>query len=282
NWLPCNGLKVPVPDEPSFSEGDVSVYVSAFDDLVFKFKDGQTHCRRLMGGWEKDGFVYGKSQETNAELLLFKVSGSDAEKYIDVYENKILFRVSGDNESLIVSEESREEPGDKIDVLRQWSGDDSKIMQRYYYRIMTKEKWEEVWREHSEEPIPDVDFEKTMIIALFSGQSTNVSGIGVVDAREIDEVLHFRSRALCFQTGRYGVLTVPFGIFVLPKNNNPVKLERDVQGLIGGPPIWKEQGILESGDTVIEGLRRKILTEEEHRKRSDEEWDAIEKSMGSF
>ncbi len=171
------------------------------------------------------------------------------------------------------------ESNKKIHVMK-WIGAKSKINQMYYYRIMSDKKWEEVWNNHSDKPVPHVDFNKNMVIALFLGQTTNRLGIEVVDVREVNGVLRLRYIVDGVQSARYGLLTTPFGIFVLPKTTKVVSLERDASRVIDGPPEWKAEGNLVWGDNVIEGPKREILTEEENRKKMDDLWGATMKASG--
>lgn len=243
-WLDCNGTRVPVPDAPKFQEEGIEVYPSASDELVFVEQGEPTFCAMVGYGWKIDGFVYGaRSVDLDKNILLFKVSGEEIERYFDIRRKKEVYRLPEHKEKLVVSDTVPEKPGKGIEVLQEWQGAESKISQTEYKLVTSHDEWEELWKRHDKQGkmLPKVDFTKHMVIAILLGNIVNTSGVQVVDVREIDNVIQFRFHAMRYQTGNWFDKTTPFGIFVIPHSKKKIKVEQDVQGLIGGPPKWRVQ-----------------------------------------
>lgn len=274
-WLSCGNYQLPVPQEPTFKENGIEAYAAGMGELIIKLTDNTSYCAHSTYGWKLDGFVYGVNQENKEQRLFFKLSSPQSEHYVDVLSKKILYRVSDINARLEVAPEPQAEPGIKININQQWSGDKSRIMQPFFYRIMTPEKWALIWKEHSDEPLPEIDFKQFMVLAIFLGQTSNRSGVEIDDAREIEDGLRVRYEVKGFQTGSQAVLTSPFGIFVLPQSSLPIQLEENTQGLINGPAQWSLKGHLPQGDSHIEGPKRKIISPEEFNKQSAQSWEEI-------
>jgi hypothetical protein len=90
----------------------------------------------------------------------------------------------------------------------------------------------------------EIDFAKSLVLVIASGDSWNCNGFEAL-AWEDDERILVRLHALTFQTegpGGGGERVRPYGIFVIPRGDpfKPVIVERNTQGLINGPPLWKE------------------------------------------
>jgi hypothetical protein len=133
------------------------------------------------------------------------------------------------------------------------AGAESKIGEKEYDRITTHDELVKVWLRHvgadparhddfyNEAGVPDVDFERCMVVAVFGGRCINSAGIYAVGvAEEADRVLlRFDHRS--FQSGPEGKRATPFGFFVVPRSSKALVLEENVQRLIGGKPEWKER-----------------------------------------
>jgi hypothetical protein len=242
-WLDCGRLKVPVSDSPDFKEGDIELYRSGFGHLVFVEQGESIYCRDIGLAWELDGFIYGmESTGIGRPVLLFKVSAEDKERYFDVRNKKEVYRTSGPGEGLIVADEPLPDSGKLLGISQAWEGNDSKITEKEYHRITSKDEWQKLWQRHSpgDEALPAVDFSKDMIIAVFLGKTVNTGGI-TAQVEEIGGVLRFQFDGRGYQTlGKWDKVT-PFGIFVIPRSDMKVILEENVQNLIGGPARWKTQ-----------------------------------------
>ncbi|MCC6659588.1 MAG: hypothetical protein IT437_01750 [Phycisphaerales bacterium] len=137
-----------------------------------------------------------------------------------------------------------------------WMGAHSRVTTPRFEQITSKERWEEVWHEHTGEgrrfqdrPYtipPEVDFSTFMVIAYFRGPSTNIDGERVEAIDRVDDTLRIRFDSLSYQTASFdgedhGVAVEPFGLWVVETWRGPVVIEENTQGLIGGPPIWTEK-----------------------------------------
>lgn len=133
-------------------------------------------------------------------------------------------------------------------------GHDSLITERRFARVTTKAEWVALLEEHlgdrmpmslTDWPLPPVvDFDRYQIVAFFRGSAWNTNGEFVVSVedRGADWLVRFDSST--FQTmgpDGGGMRATPFGIWILPRTSKPIVIEENVQGLIGKPPVWKEQ-----------------------------------------
>jgi hypothetical protein len=141
-----------------------------------------------------------------------------------------------------------------------WSGPDSAIIDPSYLRITSAESWLQLWERHSGKPaqrdnigepfIPQIDFERCMVVAIFKGRKFNSNGVLCVSLAESGGQLVFRFDERTFQTaaalddtsGRGGAVDVtPYGIFVVPRSNKSLVIEENVQRLKDHPARWKQQ-----------------------------------------
>lgn len=138
-------------------------------------------------------------------------------------------------------------------------GAHSKITERTYERVSDAEAWAALWRRHvgwtkpdnafyNEAGVPDVDFERCMVVAILQGDAWNSAGVRVVSVAEESDRVLFRFEDRSYQTSGIdggGQKVTAFGFFVVPRSDQPLVLEENVQGLIGKPPKWKERARLE-------------------------------------
>ncbi len=91
--------------------------------------------------------------------------------------------------------------------------------------------------------VPTVDFDRCMVLTLFGGDSWNSAGYYVDSIFERDGNLVVRYDDRSYQTSGKdggGEKVSPYGFIVLEKSSKKIVLEKNVQGLIRGEPIWKE------------------------------------------
>jgi hypothetical protein len=139
------------------------------------------------------------------------------------------------------------------------TGTDSRVKEASYYRVTSEEEWVKIWRRHKgakeskdydlfHNPLglPNVDFEKCMVIAIFQGSGWNSAGLKAVAVLEEKERIVLRFEDKSYQTfgpapdGGGKQVTV-YGFFVLPRSSKTVVLEENVENTIGDPPMWKER-----------------------------------------
>ncbi|MFT7616906.1 MAG: hypothetical protein ACI97A_000536 [Planctomycetota bacterium] len=135
------------------------------------------------------------------------------------------------------------------------NGSDSLLQQKSYLRITTKKDLAVVWQRHkgqsTTEPfdfyynplgMPTIDFETSMVVAIFDGRGWNNAGI---DARRVfirndDLVVRYQDKS--FQTAGIdggGQLGAAYGFFILPRSNRKLVIEEDDQTMGDGGPKWK-------------------------------------------
>jgi hypothetical protein len=162
--------------------------------------------------------------------------------------------------ALAAGEEEAGKPPMALAPYVAFRGAGSAVTKPRYVRIDGAEAWKKLWLEHAGVAaekhndyyngggVPDVDFERCMVIAIFPGEVTNSAGVDLVSVEDRHSSLRVRFRQRWFQTaGTDGGAerARPFGIFVVPRRVIYMVVEDDVQNLIGGDAVWKERAKLD-------------------------------------
>ncbi|MHC4597738.1 MAG: hypothetical protein ACYS47_01910 [Planctomycetota bacterium] len=148
--------------------------------------------------------------------------------------------------------------GDSIRPIVAWTGAHSRIVEVRYVRITGDDAWTALWLEHVGAPpkkpydryynrhgVPEVDFSRHMVLAVFQGKKWNSAGVFPLAVADEKERILLRFDDKYYQTKDEGADEVTaFGIFVLPKSDKAVVFEENVQNLKGKPPKWKERASL--------------------------------------
>jgi hypothetical protein len=133
------------------------------------------------------------------------------------------------------------------------AGPKSLVDAREYHRILAREELVTAWLRHkgidpakhseyhNEAGVPDVDFERCMVVAVFGGEGVNSAGIYAVSLSEEKDRVLLRFDHRSYQSGPEGNRVTPFGFFFVPRSAKELVLEENVQNLIGGAPVWKER-----------------------------------------
>lgn len=139
-------------------------------------------------------------------------------------------------------------------------GADSTIDEVRYERVTSAERWRALylehmglepepdhpdwaWRHYNPHGLPDVDFERCMVIAVFKGDGWNNAGVTIESIDEDEQRVLVRYRDHFYQTegpDGGGQRVAPYGIFIVPRSEKEVILEEMVQNMQGEPPTWKE------------------------------------------
>lgn len=141
------------------------------------------------------------------------------------------------------------------------TGASSAIDKVAYHRVQGAQDLARLWLQHRGQPAPDgeygffyndagvpeVDFERYEVVAIFGGRCTNSAGFAVESiadepARRLVRFDHRHYQTTGPDGGAESA--TPFGFFVLPRTRLPIVLEENVQGMIGRPPEWKERARL--------------------------------------
>jgi hypothetical protein len=98
--------------------------------------------------------------------------------------------------------------------------------------------------------MPEVDFQKQMVVGVFHGRSCNCDGIKLLHAIDCKDSVELFLRGAYYQTGMVADEVTAYGIYVLPRIRKKVLVKEDMQNLIGGPPVWKIVGELKVRKTA--------------------------------
>ena len=173
----------------------------------------------------------------------------------------------------VIQDDADKSPKDETETrmlvpVVSFSGNDSEISERSFHRIQTLDEFAVVWRKHTGQTkvewkgwngkydtfyntlgIPMVNFDHYMVIAIFDGAGVNCAGLDVVTITNAKDQIRFR-----FEDKPYGTEgghddVKSFGIFVVPKSNKSIVIEKKVPaakdivtGLRAGDtkPTWKK------------------------------------------
>jgi hypothetical protein len=138
------------------------------------------------------------------------------------------------------------------------TGSDSQIKERSYNRIMSEDEWIKIWQRHKGVRVskdydlfynplglPDINFEKCMVIAAFQGSSWNSAGLRAISVHEEKDRILLRFVSKDYQTGGPGgggkQVTV-YGFFLLPRSDKTVVVEEEQRFLDPRvPTLWQER-----------------------------------------
>jgi hypothetical protein len=143
------------------------------------------------------------------------------------------------------------------------SGTRSAVTERECVRVLSRDAWAALWLRHlgrvpearydfftNPAALPEVDFDKCMVIAVFEGRGYNCAGLVAVDLLDRPEALVFRFDRNAYQTYEELDEVCVFGFFIVPRSTKLVVLEDDRRDLRQRarkkPPVWQEYARLEA------------------------------------
>ncbi len=142
-------------------------------------------------------------------------------------------------------------------VLFTMTGRTSDVVEPRYELATTQEAFDKVWTEHMGERVeragqgwampPRADFESTAVVFIFGGRSFNSNGFTIEGVSGDRDAASIRFDAITYQTAAafgevdHGDSVTPWLMAVIERPTGGVVLEENVQGLIGGDPIWRER-----------------------------------------
>ncbi len=105
-------------------------------------------------------------------------------------------------------------------------GQHSGIGFEQFFEIRHPDDWQTLWQRHStSEPLPLINFQETMLIAVFYGQK-QTSGYAIQIKRIIETpqqlIAHVELQKPARHSQRNMMITQPFMIVSLPRSNKPV------------------------------------------------------------
>mgnify|MGYP001313214653 CR=1 FL=1 len=149
-------------------------------------------------------------------------------------------------------------------VLFSMTGRESEIRLPRYYLVTTQETFDALWTEHMGPRVtkavqgwpmpPRVDFESHAAVFIFGGDAINCNGMTVEEIADEPGGLLIRFDAITFQTMSIdgpdlGEAGRPWIMLLIDRPTGPVRLEENVQNLIGEPPIWRKRAVFNADGT---------------------------------
>jgi hypothetical protein len=138
------------------------------------------------------------------------------------------------------------------------TGTDSRVKERSYHLIRSEKEWIKTWQRHKGEKeskdydhfynplgMPEIDFEKCMVIAAFQGSGWNSAGLMTTTLKEEENRIVFRFHSKSYQTlsrsGDSRKKVTVYGFFVLPRSDKMVVVEEEYYSLDLKNYWWKER-----------------------------------------
>jgi hypothetical protein len=126
-----------------------------------------------------------------------------------------------------------------------WAGPISAVTERSAHRIMTANEWKSLWTQHlgsklergpdGQPLIPEIDFSRCMVMAIFGGPDRNVLGYKIRETLEAAQMIRLRYETVRMASdGAEPQPTSAFGIFVIPRSLKRVEIQEAVPK--GGEP----------------------------------------------
>jgi len=125
-------------------------------------------------------------------------------------------------------------------------GAQSQVVKRRFQLIEHETAWKKLWADHrGKGATPDfkVDFDKHCVACLFFGPHLIVPTIHQKSTRSIPAIRIRFNDSVQFRPEPYGQEPKwlhPYLFVVFDRSSMAVVIEKDVRGLIGDPPKWKE------------------------------------------
>ncbi len=147
-----------------------------------------------------------------------------------------------------------EAPPEPERALVQWAGAASKHPAGFAL-VLDQAAWRALWSAHTGSPAshsppgrhaaPIIDFTRCMVVAWFTGPTTNTDGVLLETVAVGKDLVRLRVEHSTFQTagqdGRGGAVdTTPFGIWVIPRSDAPIVVEEARRSLKRDPVTWVE------------------------------------------
>ncbi len=126
------------------------------------------------------------------------------------------------------------------------TGTDTTIERPMSVMVIDQRQLEALWQEHKgligggtagiiETQVPEVDFKKNVVFALFAGQTNGVESYSIVDVNTKGKANVVRFKANQFPAGA-AVISSSYALWVFPRPNKPVEFEF-ISGYEGSKPI---------------------------------------------
>jgi hypothetical protein len=128
-----------------------------------------------------------------------------------------------------------------LEPVARYTGAECRVEKAERRLVSDETTWAEVWaRAGNPDERPLVDFTRNRVLVVFGGWQGNCSGYDA-SATVDDAQVVVRLRPRWYQTMGGGDVATPWLFLVLPRTGKPVIVEANVQGTIGGEPVWAER-----------------------------------------
>jgi hypothetical protein len=138
------------------------------------------------------------------------------------------------------------------------TGADSRVKERSYHLVKSEKDWIKIWQRHKGAKesddydrfynplgLPEVNFDKCMVIAAFQGSGWNSAGLSTTAINEEKNRIVFRFISKDYQTAGPdggGRRVTVYGFFVLPRSGKTVVVEEEHRSLNPKvPPSWTKR-----------------------------------------
>ncbi|MEM7165752.1 MAG: hypothetical protein AAF581_09825 [Planctomycetota bacterium] len=213
-------------------------YLSLTWDLVATptGSDQATWSQHCSAFWNRIGIEdYTRDDETVRCLALRTASKPDFVEYRDLQTGK---RIGGTTAQV---------PGKKIELANSWNGARGSADDKHHVLVRSATQWQKIhttlFDGIADAPPAklDIDFSTHSIFVLYSGKTSNCKGFSATPYQVDAKTVLLRTHAHTYQSMGSTPDTWPYGVFVVPTRvGGTLVVERNAQGLIGGPAIWKE------------------------------------------
>lgn len=126
------------------------------------------------------------------------------------------------------------------------SGTDTTIERQMSVMVTDQKQFESLWQDHKgligggtagiiEAQVPEVDFKKNVVFALFAGQTNGIANYDIVDVNTKGKTNVVRFKANQFPAGA-SIVSSSYAFWVFPRPNKAVEFEF-ISGYEGNKPI---------------------------------------------
>jgi hypothetical protein len=158
---------------------------------------------------------------------------------------------------IVIGSASAGDPPTKVRPVIEWTGTDSSVPKSSYIRCQSPKELQAAWKDHYKDrdhahraaPVPEVDFDRYMLLALFQGNGSQNYGLYVIEI--LDEPAGLRVRygvsgyqvalALSEEDRRY-MATRSYAFVVIPRSDKVVTFEQGYRSMSDDPWEWTKVG----------------------------------------
>jgi len=148
------------------------------------------------------------------------------------------------------------DPPRKIKPVVVWTGKDSTLSKPAFSRCLSAAEWRKTWKAHAKEggdigPMPNIDFDSFMVLALFEGNGHQNYGLRIFEILDEPDGLRVRHETAYYQIGglpqseadELKLQTRSYAFVVVPRSDKAVTFEHGRRTTSDKPPAkWERVG----------------------------------------